>query len=124
MNKIKFKTDSIELEGELNNSDTAKKLLKILPLESTINTWGNEIYFNIPLNSPPENATTDVNIGDMAYWPEGNAFCVFFGSTPMSNSDKPVPASKVNIIGKIDSEYIQKLKSINAGTKITLLTEI
>jgi len=76
--KIIFKTQNLSLSATLNETSTAKELYSKLPLESKINTWGNEIYFDIsPLNQL-ENITSDVNVGDIAYWEAGNSLCVFF----------------------------------------------
>lgn len=117
--KIIFKTSKVTLDGELNNSQTALRIYEKLPLEAKVNTWGEEIYFEIPVHCPPENATLDVEVGDIAYWPEGNCLCVFFGRTPVSVSDKPRPASEVNIVGKVIGE-VSILKKIKSGDKIIL----
>jgi len=117
--KIFFKIESFKLEVELNDSLTAKGIADSLPIYSKINRWGDEIYFSIGLDFPPENETTDVNISDVAYWPEGKSLCIFFGPTPISTSDKPIPASGVNIIGKIVSD-VKYLKGFKQDTNITV----
>jgi hypothetical protein len=118
--KIILKTSKVTLEGVLNNSQTALKIHEKLPLEAKANTWGEEIYFEIPLSLKPENATLDVEVGDIAYWPEGDCLCIFFGRTPVSINHKPRPASKVNIVGKVVDD-ISILKNIKSGDKITVM---
>jgi len=116
---IVFKTSKVTIEGELNNSQTALKIYEKLPLEAKASTWGDEIYFKIPVSLKPENATLDVEVGAIAYWPQGHCLCIFFGKTPVSIDNKPMPASEVNIVGKVTSE-ISILKDIKAGDTITL----
>ena len=115
--KILFETSKVNIEGSLNNTKTANAIYKNLPLEAKVNTWGDEIYFEIPLSFKPEDATLDVEVGDIAYWPDGNCLCIFFGRTPASTDDKPKPASAVNIAGKISGD-LSILKKIRAGDKI------
>lgn len=117
--EIVFKASNLNIEGKLNNSDTAKKIFELLPLDSKVNTWGDEIYFEIPFSHKPENATEDVKVGDIAYWPKGECLCIFFGRTPISVDENPKPASEVNIVGKVTSD-ISFLKKIESGEKITV----
>ena len=100
--KIRIIVGKVSLEAELSDTPTAKKIAQILPFEGTFNTWGDEIYFEIPVQAELEpEAKEEVEIGQLGYWPTGNAFCIFFGPTPMSRGDKIIPASAVNIIGKV-----------------------
>ncbi|MGO8819912.1 MAG: cyclophilin-like fold protein [Desulfomonilaceae bacterium] len=100
--KIKINIGKMSMAAELNDSATARKILDALPFSTTFSTWGDEIYFSIPIDSPlDETAKEVVAIGDLGYWPPGSAFCIFFGMTPMSSTGKIMPASAVNIIGKI-----------------------
>ena len=100
--KIKIFVDNTECEAELENTPTAKEIHKKLPIDGAANRWGDEIYFVIPLRLDTEKEATDtVDIGDLAYWPEGCCFCIFFGKTPESTEDEIKAASKVNIFGKI-----------------------
>lgn len=120
--KIKFPSHNLELDCELNNTDTAEKIFKILPQESKVKTWGEEIYFELPLKLSNEKPTLDVEIGEIGWWPEGNCFCIFFGRTPISDTDKPKPYSEVTIVGKIklNKDVIEKLKQIKVNTKVLL----
>jgi len=102
MAKIIIMAGDIQVHAELYDTPTAGAIQKILPLESVVSTWGDEIYFNIPLRKDPEpDARRDVAIGEMGYWPEGPAFCIFFGRTPASTSDNPRAYSPVNVFGKV-----------------------
>ena len=99
---IKIMIGDLSMAGELNNSPTARKIAEALPLSASFNTWGEEIYFTIPVDAElDESAREEVELGDLGYWPTGKAFCIFFGQTPMSRQGKIIPASAVNIIGKV-----------------------
>jgi len=115
--KITITVEDIKMSAELNDSKTAQKIWKTLPIEGSVNTWGDEIYFSIPVNVGLENAKAVVSKGDLGYWPPGNAFCIFFGTTPVSRGNEIRPASPVNIFGKIigDSTVFKKVRS---GAKI------
>ena len=100
--KIKITVGTLTMEAELNDSKTAKGIADILPIKTSFSTWGEEIYFSIPIDSElDESAREVVELGDLGFWPTGNAFCIFFGLTPMSEPGRIVPASAVNIIGRI-----------------------
>lgn len=118
--KIVFKTSKTAFLGELKNSRIAQKLYEKIPFTSKICLWGEEIYFKIPLKAKARVLTLDVEVGDIAYWPEGSCLCIFLGRTPFSKTDKPVPASEVEIVGKVLVER-DILKDIKSGEKITLL---
>ena len=80
MKQITITVEDITLTAELNESKTAQRIYDSLPVESTVNVWGHEIYFNIPVALEPEpDARPDVEVGTLGYWPLGSAFCVFFG---------------------------------------------
>jgi len=117
--KIKIKSGDVEVEAELNETETAKKIFEALPIEGSIQTWGEEIYFSIPVKVEEEKGQEEVEVGELGYWPPGSAFCIFFGKTPVSTSDKPRAASNVNVFGKIlgDSTVF---KSVKDGEKISV----
>jgi len=119
--RVKISTEStgeviVELLEELNPK-TVAAVWKALPIESSANRWGDEVYFDIPVKVEAENAQQEVEIGDIAYWPAGNGFCIFFGPTPVSKGDKPRAYSPVNVFGKVvgDPSIFRKVKS---GEKI------
>lgn len=91
-----------------------------MPFETVPHGWGDEFYFEIPFEqAPDETATSDVEIGDIGYWPPGHALALFFGPTPMSTGSKPVPASDVNLVGRItDDPGLLKRKKNAARIRI------
>jgi hypothetical protein len=118
MAAICIEVEGIRLEAELNQSGTAKNILRRLPLEGRANIWGDEIYFEIPLQLELEtDARTEVAIGDLGYWPVGSAFCIFFGPTPVSTDDTPRAYSPVNVFGRITGDA-SLLKSVRDGAGI------
>ena len=118
--KLTLTIGHLVLDAELNDTPTSKKIEKILPLSTSFNTWGDEIYFTIPVDAGlDESAQKEVEIGDLGYWPTGRAFCIFFGPTPMSIPGTIRPASAVNVIGKITGEA-KKLKDVMHMDKIKL----
>lgn len=110
--KIRITVGEVVLEGELNDSPTAKKVYEILPISTGFSTWGDEIYFSIPVEADLDDTAREVvEMGDLGYWPQGNAFCIFFGPTPMSSGGRIVPASAVNIIGRVPGD-VKALKGV------------
>jgi hypothetical protein len=102
MSVIELSSGALSLQVDLNDSPTAQQLLAALPFESTINTWGDEIYFETPIKAKLEKgARAEVAIGDVAFWPPGKALCVFFGATPASTEGEPRAASPVTLIGRV-----------------------
>jgi len=100
--KIRINIGKLSMDAELNDTPTAKKIAAVLPFKGGFDTWGDEIYFAIPVTAKlDENAKEVVEVGDLGYWPTGKAFCIFFGQTPMSKPGKIIPASAVNLIGKV-----------------------
>ena len=117
--EIRITAGGLETDGWLNETDTAGKVAEILPITGTVNLWGDEIYFSIPVETGLENARETVSIGDIAYWPEGKAMCIFLGKTPISRGDEVRPLSAVNVIGGI--EGVEGLVGrVKQGDKITV----
>ena len=100
---ITISAGNITLEAELNETSTADAVWNTLPYEAQASVWGDELYFRIPeeLDLGLENEQDIVEVGDLGYWPVGNAFCVFYGPTPASIDERPRPASPVTVFGKI-----------------------
>ncbi|MBI2106165.1 hypothetical protein HYT56_05015 [Candidatus Woesearchaeota archaeon] len=115
--KIKIKSGNVEAKAELSDSYTAKRIFEKLPFSSLVQTWGDEIYFSIPIKLGEDDAKIEVEVGELGYWPPGNAFCIFFGRTPASKSNKPRAASNVNVFGKITGDPLV-FKSVKDGSKI------
>jgi hypothetical protein len=118
--KILIRAGEIEAEAELNKTATASAIWQALPIEGYANTWGEEIYFRIPVaHSLEPDAKEVVEIGDLGYWPQGQAFCIFFGETPISAPGEIRPASAVNIVGRLLDDP-KRFLSIPAGTLIEI----
>ncbi len=118
--EIRILVGHVALDAELNDTATAKKVAGIIPINTAFNTWGNEIYFTIPVNAElDESAREEVEIGDLGYWPEGQAFCIFFGQTPISSPGKIIPASAVNIVGKVKGDAT-RLKEVIHEREVAL----
>jgi len=120
MAKIKIFVENLSIEAEMLDTPTARKMVEALPLESSVNVWGDEIYFNIKLHLELEpDARQDVEVGDLAYWPAGPAFCIFFGPTPVSAGDQPRAYSPVNVFGRVLGDAKQ-FKKVSNGAKIKI----
>lgn len=116
--QIRISSGDIRLTATLNESITAQKIAAALPLEGHGNVWGDEIYFAIPVETPLEyNAVEEVDVGTLAYWPTGNAFCIFFGPTPVSTTHRPRAYSPVNVFGKMDGDATV-LKTVAQGATV------
>ncbi len=115
--KVKIYTESSEwVPAEIDDSKnprTARKVIDALPISAAAQRWGDEIYFPIKVSAAEEKSQIEVENGDLAYWPPGNSFCIFFGSTPASRGNKPAAASAVNVIGKVigDSGVFKSVKN-------------
>ena len=121
--RIKVTAGEVEVVGELNETETADLIWKGLPFESQINTWGDEIYFSVPIQVQLEDSAREVvELGDMGYWPPGNAFCIFFGPTPNSRGNEIRPASSVNIFGKVVGDS-KVLKTLRTGASVHVEAE-
>jgi hypothetical protein len=120
MKKIVITAGHITAEAELNETKTAMAIWQALPLEGAANTWGEEIYFRIPVSHDLEpDAKEVVQFGDLGYWPQGQAFCIFFGATPISGPGEIRPASAVNVVGQLLDDPTQFL-SVDAGTSVLM----
>ena len=111
--KIRIIVEDVKLDAELFDTPCAQGVAGLLPIEATPNVWGDEFYFEITLGHGLDGtATTDVEVGDIGFWPPGMALAIFFGPTPMSTGAKPVPASAVNLVGRIthDAALLKRVK--------------
>ena len=115
--RIRITAGSISADALLDESETARLVWDALPLGVAGETWGDEIYFSIPVTAKPEKPVETVSMGDLGYWPPGSAFCIFFGPTPMSRGSEIRPASPVNVFGKIVGDATV-FKKVRAGTQV------
>lgn len=116
---ISITAGTVSLDAELNDGATAGAIGDALPVSNSGNTWGDEIYFRIPVDAEGVNLNEVVKFGDLAFWPPGNAFCIFFGPTPASRGDEIRAASGVEVVGRILGDATQ-LRQVSAGTNVTI----
>jgi hypothetical protein len=117
---IRITAGTVQAEAVLNESPTATKVWEALPIEARANTWGDEIYFSIPVEAREEQGAREVvAVGELGYWAPGTAFCIFFGRTPASTDDRPRAASAVNIIGQVQGDATV-FRGVRAGAKVRL----
>jgi hypothetical protein len=119
---IVIRTTAVELAAEIDANETGEKIFAILPVSSRASRWGDEIYFSIPLSMPRAPDARDiVEAGELGFWPDGSAFCIFFGKTPVSRGDEIRTASPVNIFGRVIDDP-KLLASVQDGEEITIDT--
>jgi len=106
--------------AELNDSETAHEIIEHLPIEAEFSTWGDEIYFSVPVKMGLQNSRDVVEKGELGYWPPGNAFCIFYGATQSSSEDGIRPASPVNPIGKVKGDPTIFKTLVSASTIIRI----
>ena len=115
---IRITAGKVVVEAELNDNPCARKIAQALPIKGKGQRWGLEIYFSIPVEAEEEpDAREVVALGELGYWPPGNAFCMFFGQTPASSPDEIRAASPVNIIGKMKGD-LKALADVPSGAAV------
>jgi diacylglycerol kinase (ATP) len=120
MRAITIHAGDVSLTAELNDSATADLIWDALPIDGPAQTWGDEIYFEIPVvTSQASDARQDVEVGTLAYWPVGHALCIFFGPTPVSTGDLPRAYSPVNVVGKVVGDAAL-LRKVSGGVTVRL----
>lgn len=118
MKKVIIRVNGAELIAELTDSNSANEIYNSLPIKENVNVWGDEIYFMIPIYADLEpDAREVVEVGDLAYWPSGPAFCVFWGPTPVSEGEEPRAYNPVNVFGKVVSG-LDGLNGVKDGSSI------
>ncbi len=120
MPRIKITAGEVVAFATLGDGPTAQLVWEALPIEAATSTWGDEIYFGIPVHAGVEpGAKAEREVGDLAYWPPGNAFCIFFGPTPMSSGEQPVAASAVNSLGQVEGDPTV-FRAVRAGARVLI----
>jgi hypothetical protein len=120
---IRIEADGVRVYAVLDGSPTADAVWDALPIKGSAQRWGEEVYFEVPLDLPLEKgARTEAAVGEIGYWPEGRAIALFFGPTPASTGAAPVAASPVNVFGRItgDATRLTRVRPA-AALKLTRL---
>jgi hypothetical protein len=108
--RILIEEAGVEMTAELNDSTTTTALWRALPLESSAQTWGAEVYFRVPVESGEEDPQATVTSGTVGYWPPGKAVCLFFGQQPVS---------PVNLVGVLEGD-LTVLEAVRGGHVVRL----
>ncbi|HKX19089.1 MAG TPA: cyclophilin-like fold protein [bacterium] len=119
MRTITITAGKVSAAATLGPGRTADAIWNALPLDARASTWGDEIYFSIPVECDPESPREIVEMGDLGYWPPGSAFCIFFGPTPASHGREIRPASPVNVFGRVSGDAAV-FKAVRAGTTVKI----
>ncbi len=117
--RINIAAGDCQVAADLNDSATADLVWAALPIHASASTWGDEIYFRTPVQAKEDDAQEVVELGDIGYWPPGQALCFFFGPTPASRGDEIRPASAVNVLGKIEGDATV-LKQVRSGERVVV----
>lgn len=111
MKRIKIIVGAVALRAALHDTPTADRIYKTLPLESTAQTWGDEVYFAVPVSAPLEADARDVMVsGEIAFWVEGQSIAIGFGRTPISHGDEIRLAAPCNVWARA----LDDLKALDA----------
>jgi hypothetical protein len=102
---IRMIVGGVEVHGQLDDSELAAKVWRLMPWETWGETWGEEVYFPVRLQAENTEPKDTVAVGDIAYWPEGPDLCIFFGPTPKSTGPEPVVASPATVIGRFEARH-------------------
>jgi len=117
---ITIRAEGVELAAKLGDSETAQAIAARLPLAVEMSRWGDEYYGDVGGDlgiGVAADARAEMSVGEIAYWPTGNAVCIFFGPTPASSGDEPVAASPVNPVGKVTGD-VSGLKALGGSVTI------
>jgi hypothetical protein len=117
LRRLEIAAGEVTVTAELNETQTAQAIWDALPIEGAANTWGDEIYFSIPLALDLEAGQDVVELGDLGYWPPGKALCIFFGPTPASKGEEIRPASAVTVFGSVVGDATV-LKAVADGAPV------
>ena len=120
MARIRFAFGTLTLDADLFDTPTAKAIAAALPITASVLTWGEEVYFEIPVKATVEkDARAVVTPGEVAYWPSGHAIALGFGRTPISRGDETRLASPCNIFAKAIGN-VKALAKVKAGAKVNV----
>jgi uncharacterized protein len=118
--RIRFDFGALTLDAELLDTATADAVAAVLPFTSSVATWGEEVYFEVPVKTAREkDARAVVRPGEIAYWPDGHCIAIGFGRTPISQGDETRLASPCNVFATALGD-VKALGAIKAGTRVTV----
>src|SRR5262245_28285892 len=118
MTRIRFDFGTLRLDAELSDTPTARAIAAALPLSSSVMTWGEEVYFEVPVKVAREkDARAGVTPGEVAYWPEGHCIALGFGRTPISRGDETRLASPCNVFAKALGD-VKALARVRGGARV------
>ncbi len=118
--RITISAGHVSATAVLHQTPSAEAIWNALPIEGRANTWGDEIYFSIPVKAELEKSAKEVvESGDLGYWPPGTAFCIFFGPTPASRGNEIRPASTVNVVGRVQGDP-KVFKQVSSGARVVI----
>ncbi|MFB6352677.1 MAG: cyclophilin-like family protein [Halobacteriales archaeon] len=120
MTDLRLRVDAAELTATWtsDNPETQAAIEAALPLSGEAARWGDELYFETPVDVPAEDAQVEVPVGAVGYWPQGNALCLFWGPTPASADEEPRAASPVNVVAVVDD--VSALDGLSGGAKVVV----
>ena len=120
---MQISVDDVDCTAEWidRNPETRAAIAETLPLSGDAARWGEELYFRTPVDVPIEDGQSEVPVGAVAYWPQGNALCLFWGPTPASRGDEPRAASPVNVVAMIDD--VSPLSEVDGGARVEIREE-
>ena len=122
--RIRITAGGVEVTAVLDAGRTPDLVWEALPVTASCSTWGDEIYFRTEIEAPLEDGREVVGLGDVGYWPPGQALCLFFGPTPASRGDEIRPASAVSVIGRIEGDpTVLKVVPSGAGIVVARASE-
>ncbi|MFB6157146.1 MAG: cyclophilin-like fold protein [Haloferacaceae archaeon] len=118
MSDLRVTVGDVELDASWTgeNPETRDAIAAALPVEGDASKWGDELYFRTPVDVPAEDAREVVEPGAIAYWPQGDAICLFWGPTPASTDERPRAASPVNVVARIDD--VGPLAEVRGGARV------
>jgi len=115
-------SSGVRVVCELVDEPELERLLESSPFETEAERWGDEVYFELPVKLGLRGERTLMEVGEVAYWPDGNCLCIFFGPTPISKDERPVAYSQVKPLGRV-VEGLNRLKEVSDGELIRVSVE-
>ncbi|MDP8244509.1 MAG: cyclophilin-like fold protein [Candidatus Hinthialibacter antarcticus] len=113
--RVQITLGELQFTALFEENDAANAIYDVLPFDLPYQTWGDEIYCHIPVELKARGGVEIVKVGDLAFWPPGKAFCIFFGPTPASEDERPRAASEVIVFGRIEGDA-SALRGVKANT--------